>query len=98
MPKTILGKWSVWLIVLFVIFLSIFYVLVGNGQKGGDTFFSNLWLATPVFIAGLSAITAFITGLLAVIKNQERSFLVYIATILGFLVLLFIFGEFAFPH
>lgn len=98
MPKTLLGKWSVKLIIIFLLFLAIFYLIIATGQRGDDTFFSNLWLATPILIAGASGILAFITGLIGVIKNRERSVLVFISTALGLFVLWFVAAELLFPH
>lgn len=98
MPKTLLGKWSVKFITIFILFLAIFYLVANSGQRGGDTFFSNLWLATPILIAGASGILAFITGIIGVVKYRERSVLVFISIVLGFFVLLFILGEILSPH
>jgi len=98
MPKTLLGKWSVKFITIFILLLAIFYLVANSGQRGGDTFFSNLWLATPILIAGASGILAFITGIIGVVKYRERSVLVFISIVLGFFVLLFILGEILSPH
>lgn len=43
--------------------------------------------------AVIASIIAFFLGVMAVTKNKERSFLVYIAILIGFIVLLFIFGD-----
>ncbi|MFH1749555.1 MAG: hypothetical protein ABH837_01510 [bacterium] len=98
MPKTKLGKWSVWLIVAFIIFLSIFYLMIASGQRGGEFFFSNLWLTIPILIAAICGISSFFTGIISVIKDSERSVFVYLSSLLGFLVLLFVLGEFISPH
>lgn len=98
MPRTRLGKWSTWLIVAFVVFYAIFYLFVASGQRGGATFFSNLYLAVPVVIAAISGIAAFFTGIIGVIKSRERAILVYLAILIGLLVLLFCLAEILFPH
>ena len=98
MPKTALGKWSVALIVAFIVLLISFQLLVASGQRGGETFFSNLMLAVPMLIAGISGVSAFVTGLIGVIRSRERSIIVYLATVIGLLVLLFGLGEIIFPH
>ncbi len=97
-PITLLGKWSVGLILVFAVFLALFYILVASGQRGGETFFSNLILTIPILIAGISGISAFATGLIGVIMSRERSIAVYISIIIGLLVLLFVLGEIIFPH
>lgn len=98
MPKTLLGKWSVGLIVLF-------FVLLGSGRfvaqatgGGGETFFDNIPLALTMLGAGLSGASAFVVGLFGVIKQRERSALVYVAMLIGFLVLAFALGEFFGPE
>jgi hypothetical protein len=97
-PKTTPGKWSVGLIIVFIVLLALFQFLVASGQRGGETFFSNLILTIPMLIAGISGISAFATGLIGVIMSRERSIAVYLATLIGLLVLLFVLGEIIFPH
>jgi hypothetical protein len=97
-PKTTPGKWSVGLIMIFVVLLASFQLLVASGQRGGETFFSNLILTIPMLIAGISGVSAFATGLIGIIRSRERSIAVYLATLIGLLVLLFVLGEIAFPH
>jgi cytochrome bd-type quinol oxidase subunit 2 len=97
-PKTRLGKWSVWLIVTFILLFVVFQLLVASGQRGGATFFSNLALSVPMLIAAISGISAFFTGIITIIKSRERSVLVFIATIAGFFILFFVSGELLVPH
>ena len=97
-PRTLLGKWSIWLIITFIALFITFQLLVASGQRGGATFFSNLALTLPMLFAGISGISAFFTGIICIIKNKDKSVLVFIATILGFFILLFVSGEFLFPH
>ena len=87
-----------WLIVAFIALFTLFQLLVASGQRGGDTFFSNPLLAVPILIAGICGISAFFTGIIGIIKNKERSALVFISTIIGFFILLFVSGEFLVPH
>lgn len=96
--KTNLGKWSVWLIVAFVLFFLILNILVWSGQRGGETFFSNPYLAISGLLAAFSAIASFFLGLVSIIKDKEHSILVIIATVIGFLVFLFVLGEIVSPH
>lgn len=97
MPKTKLGKWSVWCLGLLILFFIIVQIIIGSGQRGGDTFFDNLYISIPVALFALSGIFAFVFGLSSIIKNKERSPLVFIATIFGLLILAFIAGEFIGP-
>lgn len=97
-PKSRLGQTSVWLFVIFIVLFTVFLLLVASGQKGGDTFFSNLLLSVPMFVAAISAVSAFFTGIVGIIISKERSVFVFLAIAVGFLVLVFGIGEFAFPH
>jgi flagellar biosynthesis protein FliQ len=55
-------------------------------------------LALTLIAAMVSGISALITGLIAVTRQKERSPLVYIAIIIGALLMLFLAGEVLFPH
>jgi len=104
-PQTRLGKWSVGLIVVMpILFLlgtwsmNTFYPSV----ESGDTLFKDI-LARPALalsmLAGLTAgVLACITGFAATLRQKERTLLVYLSTVLGTLVFLFILGEIFFPH
>jgi len=95
--KTRLGKWSLGLASAFFGFLGLFALFVALGERGGDTFFSNLILAPPTLLAGISGIGAFVTGIISILRG-ERSILVYVSTIIGLLVLLWTLAEIVFPH
>jgi hypothetical protein len=75
---------------------SVFRVV--SGQRGDDTFSSNLLLAVPILLAGTCGIAAFVTGLIGVVKSRERSILVFLAIFIGFDILVFAAGEFLIPH
>ncbi len=79
-------------------FYAIFFIFVASGQRGGAKFFSNLYLTVPGVIAAISGIAAFFTGIIGVIKDRERAILVYLAILIGLLVLLFCLGEIIFHH
>ncbi|MBI5037673.1 MAG: hypothetical protein HZC01_03160 [Candidatus Kerfeldbacteria bacterium] len=93
MPKTKLGKWSAWCLAFFVIFFAIAQIIVASGQEGGETFFDNLYISIPMTLVWLSGVFAFIFGSISITKSKERSVLVFIATGIGFLMLVFILGE-----
>ena len=93
MPKTTLGKWSVGLIVLFFLLLLSARLIVASGQAGGETFFDNLYISIPMLLAGLSGTLSFVVGLIAIIKQKERSPLVFISALIGLLILGFTAGE-----
>lgn len=97
-PKTYLGKWTVGLIIGFFILLAVFFMFIKLGERGGMTYWSNLKLAIPGTAAALCGILSFFTGIISVFKNKERSVLVFLSIILGFLILLWVSAELLFPH
>ena len=104
-PKTTLGKWSVVLIlsmpILFIIGRSLANSLY-KSTPAGDTILKDI-VARPALaltmLAGMVAgISAFLTGLLAILRQKENALLVYAATVIGALFMLFLTGEVMFPH
>jgi hypothetical protein len=86
-PQTKLGRLSVRLNAFFLITISISIVLV---NVFGILSYDDHWWDVTVPITFLASIIAFILGIIAIIKNKERSVLVYISVIVGLLVILFI--------
>ena len=98
LPKTVLGKWSVGLAISFIVFFVLLIILSAAGQKGGDTFFSNLSLSIPGLLAIVSGVAAFFTGVISVIFMKERAVLTFLAIAIGLLLIVFIIGDFLFPE
>jgi hypothetical protein len=55
-------------------------------------------LALTMLAGMVAGISAFITGLLAIIRQKETALLVYVSTVIGALLTLFLAGEIVFPH
>jgi hypothetical protein len=98
LPQTLLGKWSVGLIISFLLLFVLAQIIVATGQRGGDTFFSNLAISIPMLLAAICAAAAFFTGIIAIIKSKERSIPVFLTTLMGLFVLIFCLGEIISPH
>ena len=105
MPKTILGKWSLGLVIampiLFFIgasFTNSLYESVSAGKTILEDIARRPALALTMLAGMACGIAAFITGLTALVKQKERSALVYISTVIGALLILFLIGEVLFPH
>lgn len=105
MPKTTLGKWSVGLIVamplLFIIGTSFTNSLYKSVPAGGtilEDIAMRPALAFAMLVGMVAGISAFITGLLAIIRQKENALLVYVSTVIGAVLLLFLTGEFIFPQ
>jgi hypothetical protein len=55
-------------------------------------------LALTMLAGMVSGISAFITGILAIIRQKENALLVYVSTVIGALLMLFLAGEIIIPH
>ena len=105
MPITTLGKWSVGLIVamplLFIIGTS-FTNSLYQSVPAGDTILADIAarpaLALTMLAGMIAGISAFITGLLAILRQKEYTLLVYLSSLIGALLVLFLAGEILFPH
>lgn len=98
LPESQLGKWSVGFIIALVCFLGLLFLFIAVGQRGGKTFFSNLYLAIPTICMGITGVSAFFTGIIGIIKDKDYSVLIIVSTIVGFFVLFWILAEILFPH
>jgi nitrate reductase gamma subunit len=98
-PTTTLGKWSIGLgISLILFFILSFAIIILGHQTGGETFLDNLYIAVPMFLAGISGIAALITGSICILRYKERSALVFLSAAIGLFVLFLVLGEFLAPH
>jgi hypothetical protein len=98
LPRTALGKWSTWLVAGLIVFYVIAALVVASGQRGGETFFDTPAISIPMALAGLCGVASFFTGIIGIIWNKERALLVFLTTLIGLFVLVFIIGEFTSPH
>lgn len=103
-PKSNLGKLSLALIALMPIFICIgmsftgFYKSVPAGKTILQDIFVRPGIALSMLAGFVSGIAAFFCGVFGIIREKDYSVLVFISTILGFLVLLWVFAEILFPH
>lgn len=105
MPKTNLGKWSLGLIIAMPLLLIIgmsFTDTLYEGVSSGSTLLADISgrpaLALTMLAGFASGISAFVTGLIAIIKQKDRGILVYVSTLVGAALILFLIAEFSFPH
>ena len=104
-PKTVLGWWTVGLIVampiLFVIGSS-FSDSIYESVPAGKTLLADLtarpFLALTMLGGMVTGVTAFIIGLFTILKQKERALLVYLSTLIGGLTFLFLISEIVFSH
>lgn len=104
-PKTKLGKWSVVLIILMPLLFFIGSLPVNtlyDSVTAGRTILEDIakrpLVALPMLLGMAFGIFAFVLGISSIIKKKERSFLVYVSTLIGFLLILFLLAEILYPH
>ena len=105
LPVTTLGKWSVALIVAVPVLVLIgtatvetLYQSVPAGRTISADIVARPALALPMLAAAACGFSAFMTGLLAIIRRKERAVTVYVSVAIGALIVLFIALEIIFPH
>ena len=105
LPKTQLGKWSLGLIIampLLFIIGSLFTNSLYPSVPAGDTILADIAarpaLALTMLAGMLSGILALITSIWAITRQKERAVLVYISSLIGALLVLFLIAEILFPH
>jgi len=104
-PSTKIGVWSVGLIavmaILFVIgpsFSDSFYESVPAGSTIPADIAARPALALSMLAGMAAGVLGLITGLLALVKQKEKALLVYLSTVIGGILTLYLIAEFAFPH
>ena len=85
-------------IAAFVVLMLVFIAAIALGERGGESFFDNLWLTVPFLAAYGAAVAAFGLGVFALAAQRERHLVVVAATLVGLLVTAFGVAEIAFPH
>lgn len=78
-----------------IICFGLLNLLVALGQEGPDI---NYFLLVPATIGGVFSMLSLVFGLVGIIGQRERSVLVFIATLIGLLIMVFSLGEVIFPH
>jgi hypothetical protein len=104
MPKTSLGKWSLGLLIAMPLLIFIgtsFANTLYKSVHAGGTILADI-VSRPALslmaLAGMACgVSAFITGLIAIIKQKERAILAYIVTVIGGILTIFIIAEFLSP-
>jgi len=74
LPKSVLGWWSIGLVVVSILFFALFQVILGPGPD----YNMALAYALTAILAG-TALAAFVTGLSSIMRNKERSIFVFVA-------------------
>ena len=78
LPKIVLGWWPIGLVVFDILFFVLSQVILGPGPD------YNMPLAyTLTIVLTGTAVAAFVTGLISIIKGKDRSILVFVAMAIG---------------
>lgn len=105
LPITTLGKWSVGLFIaiplLFMIGTS-FTNSLYKSVPAGNTIIADIAvrpaLALTMLAGIIAGVSAFFTGMLAIFRQKDNTLLVYLSTMIGLLLILFLSGEVLLPH
>lgn len=89
LPKSCLGKWSAGLNIFFLLIGIFFYFFAELLNVVTSDMLITIFGATAV----IASVIAFFIGVITVIKDRERSVLVFLAIFIGFVILIFIFGD-----
>ena len=94
LPRTIVGWWSVCLALAFIVLFALWQVYVrATPPRPRPTFFSDPLQAVLILGAATSAIAGAMVGLLALTLKRERSYLIWLSTLIGAFVLYWTIGE-----
>jgi len=104
-PDTKQGTWSIGLIIaMFILFFlgtsftNTLYASVPSGGTILQDIAARPVLALTILTGMAAGVLAIVVGIVAVAVKKERSFLVYISTLIGMLLAIFLVGEFISPH
>jgi len=101
-PGTRLGRWAVYLaglfVLLFIINSAVFMPVFSTTRNSSITWFSQTVLPFYGIFMLLCGLAAGIVGLVAVIRQHERSWMVWLTILPGAFVLLLLLGELLVPH
>ena len=103
-PKSNSGKWSLGLIIIMPILFYLgksfvnFYETVPAGKTIPEDIISRPGVALTMLAGFISGISAFFCGIFGILRKKDYSVLIFLSTIMGFLLLLLILAEIFFPH
>jgi len=104
MPKTILSKWSIVLIVTMPLFFYIgmssvgFYEFVPAGKTIPHDIVVRPGVALPMLTGFICGVVAFFAGIISITRKKDFSIFVFLSTAVGFFMLLWCLAEILFPH
>jgi hypothetical protein len=100
-PSTKLGKWGMWLAVAFVVLFVVnmsFVGIFGRSTDSGVNQFSQVYMPSFGIAWLLIGLASGVVGIVAVLKQKERSIVSLIALLPGLFCVFLLLGEFLVPH
>ena len=102
MPKTKLGKWSVGLGIAFVALMALSLLVAvtigGDAAVVAASLLLSILNVTLNHALNLAGLLSLLLGIFTIIKYKEWSVCKYLAVLYGLALLMFVLGEFLFPH
>lgn len=97
-PHTRLGWWAVWLMAAFAVMWIINSFVFIALPAFSDAAWRQTILPVYAIFMLLCGLAAGIVGAIAITRQRERSWLVWLTLVPGLFVLFFLLGEFLVPH
>jgi len=104
LPKTILGKWSVVLIIMMPVFFYVgisfvdFYESVPAGKTIPHDIVVRPGVALPMLAMFVCGIVAFFVGIVGITRKKDYSVFTFLSTAIGFLIILWCLANLLFPQ
>lgn len=99
LPTTVLGKWSMWLAIVFIVAFAVNTGFIATSSA--EFAEAQTWRQTvlPFYGIGmlLAGLSAGIVGLVAIFKQKERSLVTLLTVVPTVFVITFLAGEFLGP-
>jgi len=83
LPKTRLAKWALGLSIAFIVLIATKIVA---------------FLPLPTFVIAALGLAGFTVGIIAIIKDKDRSILSLLPLLVGLIIIFWIAAELIFPH
>ena len=101
LPRTKLGRWSMWLAIAFIVMFAINSVFIGAlGTSANEAVNAFSRTVMPFYGIGMlmAGVSAGAVGLISIIKDHERSWVAWATLLPLALVLFLLIGEFTTAH
>ena len=98
LPRSTSGKWAVGLGIVFEVAMVISLLIAFAIGGDPNAVAGNPFIAVLNLTLNLAALLSLVLGVFTMIKHKEWAVAVYLAIAYGIGVIMFLLGEFLFPH